>query len=462
MDNFRKLYPGFSVYQKSINRTPDGYFFLASRNNEKFIVVGEKDFRFFPAGENVHILKENFPFLKPIPCGLENSFGFGDRLGIATPGHVRALGNDGFFPLFAQQSVREIERTKRSFKDVIDSATLGCFQEGYRKGFGADADHIKEMSDIQKALDAGFTFFTLDSSDKIRNPEKITDREKQVILEKYLPEYEKEFLGKKHAVGGKIYEFTEEALQNLVLTYAEGLDYIKECFRFLEDRSHSFDFEISVDETSIPTTPLAHIFIVWRLREKEVDFQSLALRFPGSFEKGIDYKGNIGLFEKDLSAHQSIREKMGNYKISMHSGSDKFSVYPSFRKILGDRIHVKTAGTSWVEAVKVVAEKDFPFFLEILECGKRNFEKHAASYEISANPEMIDTKNLRDAGTETLFADNNIRQVIHISYGTVLTEKDFSGRFVYRDRLFEVLNDNAELYFGFLEKHLGRHLKLLK
>ncbi|MBN1445310.1 MAG: hypothetical protein JW957_04295 [Candidatus Omnitrophica bacterium] len=463
MVNFKKKHPDFRVYEKSANRTEGGEtILLAEKDNKKFVVSGKEDFRFQPAEESAAFLRGLFPWLRAKPCGLKNSFGFGDRLGTATPGHIRALKNHDFFPVFAQQSVREIERTGRSFQKVMDAAATGCFQEGYKGGFGADADHIKDLNNMQKALSAGFTFFTLDSSDKIRNPEKLKGAERQKILQKYSQEYEKAYLGRKYPFGGIAYEFTKDELQNLVLTYAESIDYIEECYRFLKARSSSFDFEVSVDETPIPTTPLAHILIADTLRERGVEVQSLAFRFPGSFEKGIDYKGDAELFERDLAAHQSIREKAGNYKISLHSGSDKFSVYPAFKKILGDKIHVKTAGTSWVEAVKVIAEKNFPLFLEILECGITNFEKHAASYEISAKPELIDMKNLKNTEVAALFADNNIRQVVHISYGTILSEEDSAGRFIYRNRFFEVLNNNEELYYGFLEAHLGKHLELLK
>ncbi|MCM8761923.1 MAG: tagaturonate epimerase family protein, partial [Candidatus Omnitrophica bacterium] len=143
IEDFKKAHPDFKVYEKSINRAGDRYIFLASKNNEKFIVFGERDFRFFSAFKNVNILLENFSFLKPVAAGLKKSFGFGDRLGISTPGHIRSVKNYDFFPLFAQQSVRELKRTERTFEDVINSAILGCFQEGYIDGFGADADHVK-------------------------------------------------------------------------------------------------------------------------------------------------------------------------------------------------------------------------------------------------------------------------------------------------------------------------------
>lgn len=462
MEDFKKRYPDFKVYEKSVNRVGEKYIFLASKDNEKFIVVGENDFKLFPAFESVDILSENFPFLRPSCCGLRKSFGFGDRLGISTPGHIRALYNYEFFPLFAQQSVRELERTGRTFKDVINSAVLGCFQEGYEEGFGADADHIKEIKHLKQASDAGFTFFTIDPSDKIHNPVNLPLEKKKELLSKYLPYYKKTYLDRKYQIKDAIYRIDEVNLQELVITYGEALDHIEECYRFLKSLSRPFDFEVSVDETNVPTTPLAHIFIVEELRKRNIDFQGLAFRFPGHFEKGVDYKGDIENLRETFISHQIIREHMDNYKISLHSGSDKLSIYPVFKDVFGDKIHIKTSGTSWIEAVKLIALKDFSFFLEILKCSIKNFRKNSASYEISANPEMIDLKEINNISVEELFKNNDIRQIIHISYGTILTEKDTDGKFLYRDRFFKLLNENEEEYYKLLQSHLGNHLRLLQ
>lgn len=462
MRDFKKRYPEFKLYEKSINRVGDKYIFLASKNNEKFVVVGDSDFKFFFAFKNINIILENLPFLKPIPCGLKNSFGFGDRLGISTPGHIRAVKEYNFFPLFAQQSVRELERTGRTFKDVIDSAILGCFQEGYKDGFGADADHIKEIQHLKQAIDANFTFFTIDPSDKIHNPIVFPPEEKKTLLTKHLPEYEKIYLDREYHIGKATYHIDSKHLEEFILTYIEAIDHIEECYRFLKGYLNTFDFEVSVDETSVSTTPLAHIFIVEELKRREIEFQSIAFRFPGRFEKGIDYKGNIEEFEKILLSHQSIREEMGNYKLSLHSGSDKLSIYLIFRKILGDKIHIKTSGTSWIEAVKLVALKDFPFFLEILDCCIKNFKKNSASYEISARPELIDFKNIEKIPVENLFQRDDIRQIIHIGYGTLLTAKDSDGNFLYKRKFLNIVHQNEEEYYNLLKAHLYNHLRLLR
>ena len=91
------------------------------------------------------------------------SAGTGDRLGVATPGQAAAFGaNPGIFPVLAQQSARELMRTGRSFGDVVDAATLGVLASGWRTGYGADADHLKSIADIDAGIEAGCTMFTAD------------------------------------------------------------------------------------------------------------------------------------------------------------------------------------------------------------------------------------------------------------------------------------------------------------
>lgn len=119
--------------------------------------------------ENAALLRERLPWLRPQPLGLCISAGFGDRLGLATPGHVRAVAGTGIAPIFAQQSVRENARTRRAPQQVMDDAMWGVFQTGWRQPWGADADHLKTPADINSFLDAGFTFFTIDPGDHVDN-----------------------------------------------------------------------------------------------------------------------------------------------------------------------------------------------------------------------------------------------------------------------------------------------------
>ena len=453
---FKKKYPRFSIYNSSLQKSKGKDFFLVKGEEGKFVVMWEKEFIFFPINpKTIELLCRNFPYLRPRKCGLRNSFGFGDRLGLATPGHVRALQGYDFFPIFAQQSARELQRTGRTFKGVLNDAVLGCFQEGYSKGFGAEADHIKDFKHLNEAIEAGFTFFVIDPSDKIKDPSRINDGDKRNILDKHFKKYEKLYLGKIYQIGDNRLEFNHENLSNLVLIYREAIDSVEECYKLIKGKISSFDFEVSVDETSLPTTPLAHILIVEELRRRKLVFQNIALKFPGRFEKAIDYIGNLKEFERALIVHKTIREKFGPYKISLHSGSDKFKIYPILKRVLGENFHVKTSGTSWVEAVKTIAKGDFDFFLEILKLALEKFKENSASYEISANPNLIKPETIKKENIEEIFDNNNIRQIIHISYGSVLSDS------IFKRRLYEILDENEENYIELLRKHFEKHLEPL-
>ena len=105
----------------------------------------------------------------PVPLGLEPSFGFGDRLGVAPPGHLAALRRSGgpIRGIFAQQSIREMQRTQRMAPDVMRDATASLAKANFTDPWGADADHLKTEADVDVTADAGFVFFTIDPSDHV-------------------------------------------------------------------------------------------------------------------------------------------------------------------------------------------------------------------------------------------------------------------------------------------------------
>ena len=94
---------------------------------------------------------------------------------------------------------------------------------------------------------------------------------------------------------------------------------------------------------------------------------SLAPRFIGDFEKGVDFKGDLPAFERSLADHAAIAEMLGPYKLSLHSGSDKLSIYPAFARLTKGRFHVKTAGTSYLEALRAVLRHNEELFRQIVE-----------------------------------------------------------------------------------------------
>src|SRR5215210_7014104 len=103
------------------------------------------------------------------PLSLTPSFGFGDRLGLATPGHIAAVSSTKFAPIFAQQSVRENARTGRTPQQVMDDAKRALESAKWDSPWGADADHLKTVEDIPPFVEAGYTFFTVDPGEYVDN-----------------------------------------------------------------------------------------------------------------------------------------------------------------------------------------------------------------------------------------------------------------------------------------------------
>mgnify|MGYP000163893080 CR=1 FL=1 len=118
--------------------------------------------------EAARFLRREFPFTAPQSLrGKDATIGTGDRLGLANPAHIQAVREHDIFPVLAQQSIRELERTERTPDDVMDAATWAVLEEGWSEPWGADADHLKTSADIDAFAAAGFTFFTIDPGDHV-------------------------------------------------------------------------------------------------------------------------------------------------------------------------------------------------------------------------------------------------------------------------------------------------------
>lgn len=487
---FNKYYgDSYEAYLSSIKSKKDNYFFLARDKHNKYLVVAGiheicKDFEGDNLKEieidkykliikicylnhhNLNLLRAIFPHLNPSFCGLRASFGTGDRLGIATPAHIRAFKGKDIFPILAQQSVREMARTERNWQKVLDDTIWGCFEAGYIGPFGADADHVKEIKELKEAADCGYTMFTLDPSDFIRNDVKKLGKQKLDQLYNQIPnskEIKKLYLGKSYEVNGQELIFDEKSLKEITLTYSEALHHVVECYEFLKNyNKDKLDLEISVDETPTVTSPLAHLFIVLELQRRGVDFQNLALHFLGDWQKGIEYIGDVKEFAKEFSLHAAIAKKIGGYKLSLHTGSDKFSVYSIFAQETEGLCHIKTAGTSWLEEVKVVAMKNPNLYREIHRFALKNFKKDRASYNLTTDLSRVpDIDTITDDKLINLFKQNDSRQLIHITYGSILSAKDDEGKYIFKDRIYKILFEHEEDHYRELSNHIKRHLEPL-
>jgi hypothetical protein len=416
---------------------------------------------------NAAALRSRLAWLNPTPLGRQTSFGFGDRLGLATPGHIAALRTadpDHFIaPIFAQQSVRENTRTGRTPQEVLDDAMWGIFQEGWREPWGADADHIKGTADLPPFVAAGYTFYTIDPSDSVDN-EAQTDsldtlRKKAALLpwdemETTYDASKMQYCTGTLLVGDLPLIFDEETFLRAVVKYGPAVLHTAVIAAVLDEEmgGKGYDLEMSVDETDTPTSIHEHYFIAGELHRRGIPVVSLAPRFVGKFQKGVDYMGDIDEFDRELAKHMAILHHFDSYKISIHTGSDKFSIYGTINEQAQGYAHVKTAGTSYLEALRVIAELNPALFRRMLDLAHKNFQNDRKTYFVDCDPQKVPVSSeLDDEELPGLLEQFDARQLLHVTFGSILD--------AYGDELAAFITDHESDYRMGLETHFARHLQ---
>ena len=414
--------------------------------------------------KNAAALRKAFPWTAPVPVlNKKCSFGCGDRLGLASAAHAELFKKYDAFPVFAQQSIRELTLTKRTYRSVIDDATFLVFQAGYMGGYGADGDHLKSFEHIDMALEVGVTMLTLDLSDELHPAFAdccICEVEKayNALSADVRENMEKLYLSAPVQLKSSKIEFTKEELMRCVLIYTDAMDFAAKVGAKLEAHgAGKVDLEISVDETSAPTLPEHHFFVANELKRRNVTFASLAPRFIGEFQKGIDYIGDLAEFRKQFGQHVEIADFFGTYKLSVHSGSDKFSAFPIIGELTNGHFHLKTAGTSWLEAVEAIAFADPKLFREIYNKAFDALPAALKLYHITADFSVLPKEEtLSDDQLPELLKCVPGRQLLHITYGAMLGEDQDMHNKIYR-----ALFVHEDEYNKQLDEHFEKHIKLL-
>ena len=476
---------GLAVYPLSITAAQHRLYFLGIKGTKKYLGViarTEAELEGFEGERttgslnsetlqvlvgptnpaNAAALRKVLPFLVPRPLGLAKSAGCGDRLGLATPGHIRAIRHSTMAPILAQQSIRENVRTGRTPQEVMDDALWGVLQEGWRAGFGADADHLKNTADIDSCAAAGFTFYTIDPSEHVDNEANTAPVEVLRAKTEALPWDElattwtdtQARLQRAIDLGTFKFELKEEDLLRATAKYGRVVVHTAKMYRHLETvmGDKPFELEMSVDESETVTTVAEHIYIANELQRLGVKWVSLAPRYVGDFEKGVDYIGDLHEFEKSFAQHLAVSQSYGPYKLSLHSGSDKFSIYPIASRIAGDLVHLKTAGTSYLEALRAIGKTNPKLFRDIAAFAAGRYPTDRASYHVSAEVEkMPEVAALADDQLTSLLDDFHAREILHVTFGSVLHHPDFRAPF------FATLRENEETYYDVLETHFGKH-----
>ncbi len=419
---------------------------------------------------NAAALRTFLPFLVARPFGLRQSAGCGDRLGLATPGHIRAFrssfgadGQHGMAPILAQQSIRENARTGRTPQEVMDDAMWGVFQEGWRHGFGADADHLKATEDIDVCVAAGYTFYTIDPGayvDDRANHAAVPELEQKVavlpwdILASSPADLLHNLAERPIDLGDFSITLSHEEVLRSAAKYGRAVAHTVQMYHHLVSvaGAQPFELEMSVDETETITTLAEHIYIARELQRLNVKCVSLAPRYPGRFEKGADYIGDLAEFETAFARHLAVAKTFGPYKLSLHSGSDKFSIYPIAARVAGELVHLKTAGTSYLEALRATALLDPTLFREIVDFALERYPVDRATYHVSAEVDKApDVQALADSDLSSFLDDFHGREILHVTFGSVLNHAPFRAPF------FALLRSNEETYTRIVETHFNKH-----
>jgi hypothetical protein len=229
---------------------------------------------------------------------------------------------------------------------------------GWTKPYFLDADHIN-LKTVERFLDP-CDFFTLDVADLIGQPAK--------------PEDVAAFIAKHHELVGKVeipgisepFETDRAFVEGVADRFLAAVQHAGAIYQHLFESKGAGRFvpEVSMDETDFPQTPVELLIILAMIADQEIPIQTIAPKFTGRFNKGVDYVGDVKQFakefEEDLAAIAfAIKRLPENLKLSVHSGSDKFSIYKAIHdgaKKFNAGVHLKTAGTNWLEELIGLAE----------------------------------------------------------------------------------------------------------
>ena len=243
-------------------------------------------------------------------------------------------------------------------QSVYDAAEAAVASLGWDKGWHVDADHIN-MDTVDKYLGCS-DFFTIDVADFIgQTPEGDA-------VAKFVEKHS-ELIGSVTIEGIDVpFDISREYVEEVAGKYLRAVAEAGTIYRHIESNKDDFIAEVSMDETDAPQTPPELLIILAALADEGVQLQTIAPKFTGRFNKGVDYVGDLPQFEKefndDLAVIAHAIAKYGlpaNLKLSVHSGSDKFSIYPIIGAAIrrtGAGVHVKTAGTTWLEELIGLAE----------------------------------------------------------------------------------------------------------
>ncbi|MDR0830621.1 MAG: tagaturonate epimerase family protein [Prevotellaceae bacterium] len=335
------------------------------------------------------------------------------------------------------KSNREHTYTHTSPADVRNAADAAVKKLGYTGKYFVDADHIN-LNTVEPFVETA-DFFTLDVAAFIGKPSENEEVEKFILsCKKYLGELKIDGIEKQIIV-------TENLLREVAQKFLAAAQHAAEIYNYLAEKKGKGNFitEVSMDEVETPQTPVDMFFILKMLADKGVPAQTIAPKFTGRFNKGVDYVGDLRQFAREfeddvLVIDFAIKEFClpAELKLSIHSGSDKFSIYPIMAAVLEKHhkgLHLKTAGTTWLEEVIGLAKAGGEALDVAKEIYANSFDKRDELCAPYADVIDIDSEKLPSVAevnnwTSEKFVNSlrhiqtnadynpNFRQLIHVAY----------------------------------------------
>jgi len=369
------------------------------------------------------------------------SFGIGDRFGRQGKAQLAAIikakkNGVNITPVW-NKSNREhtiIGTTPQDTRREADEAVLSC---GWTDPYFVDADHIG-LNNVDTFIGSS-DFFTLDVADFIGHPAQ--ESEIQAFIEKH-----KKLIGLVAIPGiDETLEIAEQQVQGIAGKCLLAIKEASKIYRYIEAAkgTNNFITEVSMDETDQPQTPVEMLFILAAIADEGIPARTIAPKFTGRFNKGVDYVSDVEMFSKEFKADVAVVDFAikefdlpEELKLSVHSGSDKFSIYGPIAKTLKQfdaGLHLKTAGTTWLEeliGLAMAGGDGLALAKEIYGKAVSRIDELCAPYAtvIDIDRDKLPAPEIVDRWDEEAFAsalrhdqscdkyDLNFRQLLHVAY----------------------------------------------
>ncbi len=401
------------------------------------------------------------------------SFGIGDRFGREGEAQLEAFqraktAGIEVTPVW-NKSNREHQTVHTEPALVRTEADAAVAALGWDGAWYVDADHIS-LANVDGFIEAS-DFFTLDVAEEIGKAAASADVDVFVAsMEKFIGQIDLPGLDEKLSVG-------EEDVRRIATNYLCAVQEAGRIYRHISETKADVQIEVSMDETSDPQSPVEMLFILAMIAQEEIPVDTIAPKFSGRFNKGVDYVGDVAQFEKefeqDVAVLRFAAEQFGlkpGLRLSVHSGSDKFAIYPGINRIIkkyNAGLHVKTAGTTWLEEVIGLAEAGgdgLALAKKIYAGALSRYDELAAPYAtvIDIDPAKLPSVERVNAWSREEYAnalrheqgcpDYNpgFRQLIHVAYKVA---------YELGDEFFQALEKHREVIalnvtFNILNRHL--------